>query len=58
MDKWHHTLALMAEATRSNRLALAELESAEVAMAECLRRLDKALGNFDEFSESFWEDIY
>ena len=58
MDKWRDTLALMSEATRSNRLALAELESAEVAMAECLKRLDKTLGNFDEFSEAFWEDIY
>jgi hypothetical protein len=55
---WRNALDLMSEAQKSNRLALAQLESAEVAMAECLRRLDKALSDFGDFSDSFWEDIY
>lgn len=54
---WRNALDLMSEAQKSNRLALAQLESAEIAMAECLRRLDKALNNFDDFHDSFWEDI-
>ncbi len=57
MTDWHNTLDLMSEAQKSNRLALAQLESAEIALAECLRRLDKALGNFSEYRDSFWDDI-
>ena len=57
MTDWHNALDLMSEAQRSNRFALAQLESAEIAMAECLRRLDKALGNFGEYRDSFWDDI-
>ena len=45
MTDWHNALDFMSEDQRSNRFALAQLESAEIAMAECLRRLDKALGN-------------
>lgn len=42
----------MSEAVKSNRLALAQLESAEIALAECVRRLDKALKNIDDASNS------
>jgi hypothetical protein len=57
MTDWHSAIDLMSEAQKSNRLALAQLESAERALAECLRRLDKALGNFGEYRDSFWDDI-
>jgi hypothetical protein len=42
----------MSEAVRSNRLALVQLESAEIAMAECVRRLERALNNFDDVNDS------
>jgi len=58
MTDWRYALDLMSEAQKSNRLALAQLQSAEIAMAECLRRLDKALGNFGEYRDSFWDDMY
>ena len=58
MTDWRNALDLMSEAQKSNRLALTQLESAQIAMAECLRRLDKALNNFGEYRDSFWDDIY
>ena len=48
----------MAEAESSNRSASQHMEAAELALAECLEKLDKALNNSHECGESLWYDLW